>query len=242
MGFVLPKTPWLLKKAFSSYIWNVNEDEKTLYITLDDGPTPVITEKTLDILSDFDAKATFFCIGENVKKHPKIFQKVIAEGHSIGNHTYNHLKGWETDNEVYIENTLLAEKEIQEARGQGSEVRGQKEGTRNLKPTTSYQPSLKLFRPPYGRIGPLQGRMLQKQGYDIVMWDVVSYDWEPTISPEVCLDHVIDNAQSGSIVVFHDSVKASEKMLYALPKTLAFYKEKGFGFKAITADTLASTR
>ena len=222
MGFVFPKTPWLLKKAFSSYVWNLDEDEKVLYLTFDDGPTPLITEKALRILEEFDAKATFFCIGDNVRKYPDEFQRVIDAGHSIGNHTYNHLKGWKTDNDVYIENTLEAETVIQRF------------------PIPNQEP--KLFRPPYGKIGPLQGKALQKLGYTIVMWDVVSYDWEAEINPETCLDNVLSNTNKGSIIVFHDSVKASENMLYALPKTLEYYKERGFEFKAITADTLASTR
>jgi peptidoglycan/xylan/chitin deacetylase (PgdA/CDA1 family) len=197
------KTNYFVKRIFPNYIWDIPNRENKVYLTFDDGPTPEITEWTLEQLKKYNAKATFFCIGNNIEKHPAIFQKVIDEEHAIGNHTFNHLKGWETTIEEYVENTrkcsLFIEK--QEARSKKQEKKGL------------------LFRPPYGKIKPSQSRILRKLGYKIIMWDVLSRDFDKTITPEV---------ESGSIIVFHDSIKAEQNLRYVLPITLAFLKEKGF--------------
>lgn len=207
------KTSSLVKKLFSNYVWNVGTDKKVLYLTFDDGPTPEITEKTLHILKQYNAKATFFCIGKNAALHPDIFKRVITDGHAIGNHTHNHIKGWKNNKTTYIENTLTAEQSIQQINKSANQQ--------------------KLFRPPYGQIKPSQGKALRKLDYKIIMWDVLSYDWELEVPKEKVLQNVIDNAVSGSIIVFHDSVKASENMLYSLPKVLEYFSEKGYKFEAL---------
>lgn len=208
------KTHFLIKKIFSLFIWDVPNKAKKVYLTFDDGPAPEITEWTLSQLKQFDAKATFFCIGENIQKHPEIFKKVIQEGHSIGNHTFNHLKGWETATDGYIENVLECDKQI----SHHSQIKNQKS---------------KIFRPPYGKIKFAQSRILKKMGYEIIMWDVLSADFDQTVSPEKCLENVIRNTTSGSIIIFHDSIKASKNLEYALPKTLAFLKENGYTCEAL---------
>jgi peptidoglycan/xylan/chitin deacetylase (PgdA/CDA1 family) len=200
------KAHWIIKNLFSNYVWEIPNTENKVYLTFDDGPTPEITEWTLNQLKDYNAKATFFCIGDNVRKYPEIFQKVINEGHSIGNHTFNHLNGWKTSTSEYIENAKRCDKE----------TRNSKLETRNL------------FRPPYGKIKTSQSKILRKLGYKIVMWDIISYDFDATISKEQCLENVLKNVQSGSIIVFHDSKKAFSNLEYALPRTLEFLKEKGF--------------
>ena len=199
------KTNYFVKKIFPNYIWDIPNHENKVFLTFDDGPTPEITDWTLEQLTKYNAKATFFCIGNNIEKHPEIFQKVIDKGHSIGNHTFNHLKGWETGADEYVENV----KKCSVFSAQYSEKK-------------------ELFRPPYGKIKPSQSRVLQKLGYKIIMWDVLSYDFDQSISPEKCLDNVLRNIESGSIIVFHDSLKAEKNLRYVLPKTLAFLKEKGF--------------
>ncbi len=220
MNFILPKTPWLLKRSFQKFHWEVPTSERKLYLTFDDGPTPEITQETLEILEAHNAKATFFCIGNNVEKHPDTLQKVAAKGHAIGNHTHNHLNGWKTDNKLYVDNTLQAEDQLA---------------------AFSVNPD-RLFRPPYGKISPKQGKLLRSKGYQIVMWDVVTIDWLPETSPEQCLQYVLEYAKAGSIVVFHDSVKASKNMLYALPRVLDHFSEKGYTFEKISADILASNQ
>ena len=193
------KAHWIIKKLFSNYVWDIPNNENKVYLTFDDGPTPEITQWTLNQLKEYNAKATFFCIGDNVRKYPEIFQKVINEGHSIGNHTFNHLNGWKTNTSDYIKNVKLYETE-----------------------------HCKLFRPPYGKIKPSQSKILRKLGYRIIMWDIISYDFDATISKEQCLENVLKNVKSGSIIVFHDSKKAFSNLEYALPRTLQFLKEKGF--------------
>lgn len=213
MNFISPKTPWLAKKAFPSYVWDIPTKEKVIYLTFDDGPTPLITEKALEVLAKYNAKATFFCIGKNITENPVIYRQILDEEHAIGNHTYNHLKGWKTATKAYVESTVKTEQTIQQ-----------------INKSINQQ---KLFRPPYGRIKPSQANALQKLGYNIIMWDVIAFDWETSISKEEVLQNVINNTENGSVVVLHDSVKASKNMLYALPKILDYFSEKGFVFKKI---------
>ena len=150
----------------------------------------------------------FFCIGENIDKHPEIFHKVIKEGHSIGNHTFNHLNGWKTATEAYKENVRLCEEVIEKA--------------------VDYNLKSKIFRPPYGKLKTAQSKAIRKLGCKIIMWDVLSADFDPTLSKEKCLDNVLSNVKPGSIIVFHDSIKAFKNLEYVLPKTLAFLKENNF--------------
>ena len=199
-------TPKLAKSLFPDLIWDLPSKEKVIYLTFDDGPTPVITDWTLDVLKQYNAKATFFCIGKNVDEHPTIFKRILNEGHSIGNHTHNHLKGWKTSTKKYLN---------------------------NIENSQLLTHNSKLFRPPYGQIKPKQAKRLIQLGYKIIMWKVLSMDWEHSISKEKCFENVINNTSSGDIVVFHDSVKAVKNMQYALPKVLEYFSEKGFEFKRI---------
>jgi len=207
------KTPSFIMRFFSKYTWRFSTKKKELFLTFDDGPTPEITEFILAELKKFNAKATFFCIGKNVKNYPELFKKIISDGHSIGNHTHNHLKGWKTESNHYVDNILLCDKTLTEFKN----------------PTTNP----KLFRPPYGKVKKLQAKELLKKGYKIIMWSVLSADFDLKISNEKCLQNVLKNTKKGNIIVFHDSLKAAERMKYALPKVLKEYTDKGFIFKAI---------
>jgi peptidoglycan/xylan/chitin deacetylase (PgdA/CDA1 family) len=211
MKFYWIKTHFLIKKLFSKYIWSIPNRNKIVYLTFDDGPTPIITDFVLSELNKFNAKATFFCIGKNIQKYPNLLDKILADEHQIGNHTFNHLNGWQVDKEDYLENTFQCENEI-----------------RKLS-----QNQNKLFRPPYGKIKTSQAKKLIQKGYKIIMWDVLSADFDASILREKCLKNVIDNVQSGSIIVFHDSVKAFSNLEYTLPKTLAILKDRGFTFESI---------
>jgi peptidoglycan/xylan/chitin deacetylase (PgdA/CDA1 family) len=209
------KTNTFMKKIFSDYIWDIPNTENKIYLTFDDGPTPEITEWVLEELKKHQAKATFFCIGKNINNHAAIFLKIIKEGHSIGNHTYDHLKGWNTSTEDYLKNTALCKSEIDNL---NSEI---------------YNLKSPLFRPPYGKIKKEQSKKIRQLGYKIIMWDVLSADFDQTITPEKCLDNVVRNVVPGSIIVFHDSVKAFKNLEYTLPKTLEILKQKGFTFDVI---------
>ena len=209
------KTNYFVKKIFPNYVWDIPNNENKVFLTFDDGPIPEITEWTLEQLKKYDAKATFFCIGNNIEKHPDIFNNIITQGHAIGNHTFNHLNGWKNSTEDYIENVKLCQSQITNPKSHPSD-------------SELAQQILNLFRPPYGKIKPSQSRILRKLGYKIIMWDILSYDFDQTITPEKCLDNVLRNVVKGSIIVFHDNVKTEQNLKYALPKTLAFLKEKGF--------------
>ena len=209
------KTPLIAKKIFPNYIWDIPSDSKTLYLTFDDGPTPEITNWTIDILAQYNAKATFFCIGKNIKLYPEIFKNIINNDHGVGNHTYNHVKGWRTSTKDYLTNIDDAQKIID------SEIKDRQSKIVNL------------FRPPYGQLRPKQGKAINELGYQVVMWNVLSFDWDKEITPENCLNNVISHAQDGSIIVFHDSLKAKVNMTYALPKVLDHFSKKGFNFKTI---------
>lgn len=210
----LIKTPIFFKFLFRNWIWRLSSKEKVLYLTFDDGPTPEITEWTLNELKKYKAKATFFCIGKNIGEHPEIFQKIIKENHAVGNHTNNHLNGWKTNTSAYLQNIEESEKYFEENRK--SEI-----------------VNLKLFRPPYGKFTLSQSKKIRKMGYKIIMWDVLSADFDSKISNEKCLENVIRNIQKGSVIVFHDSIKASEKLKFVLPKVLEYYSYQGFHFRSI---------
>jgi peptidoglycan/xylan/chitin deacetylase (PgdA/CDA1 family) len=202
--FYLTKTPAILKSLYKSCIWNFSPASNAVYLTFDDGPHPEATPFVLEQLKKYDAKATFFCIGKNVVEHPGIYQQILMEGHSVGNHTHNHLNGWNTSTDKYIGN-------IKEAAGY---IRSN------------------LFRPPYGRISPFQVKQLKKD-YRIIMWDILSADFDTAITGEACVQNVVFKLQPGSIVVFHDSSKAWDRMSYALPRVLEHCKRNGWKLEAI---------
>lgn len=203
------KTPWWLKKIYSSYLWSVNTKEKIVYLTFDDGPHVMATTFVLDQLKRYEAKATFFCIGKNVLAEPQIYKRILDEGHSVGNHTQHHLNGWKTDNEIYLADINEAGKYIDSI----------------------------LFRPPYGRITSFQAKnvktALKKNNARVIMWDVISGDFDESLSGEQCLQNIIMNTTSGSIVVMHDSEKAFQRLKYALPLALSFFKENGYQLKKL---------
>jgi peptidoglycan/xylan/chitin deacetylase (PgdA/CDA1 family) len=203
----LAKTPWLLKRLYPKLIWDIGLSPRRLYLTFDDGPIPIVTPFVLNILKQYNAKATFFCIGDNVRKHPGIFEQVKNDGHSIGNHTYNHLNGWKTDNKTYLENFLKADELM----------------------------NSNLFRPPYGRIKRSQIKLLKQAKPDlkVIMWKVLSGDFDVNLKPEKCLNNVLKYTDNGDIVLFHDSLKAQERMEYALPRALEQWSREGFVFSAL---------
>jgi len=201
----LVKTPWWLKKLFSSALtWKVAAQENEIFLTFDDGPHPTITPFVLDLLRKYNAKATFFCIGKNVQQYHDVFRQILDEGHRVGNHTHNHLNGWKTSDKEYLENIFLAKKYIDS----------------------------NLFRPPYGRISRFQIQQL-KPAFDIIMWDVLSGDFDINLSPQKCLQNVVSHTSPGSVIVFHDSEKAFPRLNYALPKALEYFTEKGFVMEGI---------
>ncbi len=215
------KYPSFLKLLFPDRLTHIDND-KAIYLTFDDGPVPEATPWVLELLNKYEAKATFFCIGDNVKKHPDIFRRIIEKGHCIGNHTFHHLNGWKTSESEYIENTQLAEEFMTETRKQ-------------LKANNSelQTPNYPLFRPPYGKIKNSQARSLKEQGFKIVMWDVISGDYDREFSANECLKNVTENATAGSTIVFHDSKKAFKNLKVVLPQVLDFYKEKGMEFRSL---------
>lgn len=203
MFFVKP--PYLAGKLYPLMKWRFPVNEKAIYLTFDDGPIPTVTPWVLDMLNRFNAKATFFCVGNNVSNYPGIYSDILENGHATGNHTYHHLNGWKTATDTYIKNTEKCAELINSS----------------------------LFRPPYGRLKFSQYSLIAAQ-YSIIMWDVLSGDYNIKITGEKCLQNIIKNAKEGSIVVFHDSLKAENNLKYALPKVLEYYSEKGFEFKAIS--------
>lgn len=207
--------PTFLKKVFGGLVWNIPTKEKKIYLTFDDGPIPEVTPFVLELLKKYNAKATFFCIGDNITKYPDIFNTILANNHSIGNHTQEHLNAWKVSHEKYVLNIEKAENTIHQNQ------------------IASITKNKKLFRPPYGKITLRSIRSLKKKGYAIVMWDVLSFDWLQDRSPEVCLHHILKHAKSGSIIVLHDSLKAYKNMSYILPRLLEHYSSKGFTFESL---------
>lgn len=191
--------PKLFTKFFPGFTWSMPGDGNSVYLTFDDGPTAEVTIWVLDTLKDYNAKATFFCLGKKVEKHPEIFQRIIDEGHAVGNHSYSHLKGWETPTGQYVQDVDLANDLIQ----------------------------TKLFRPPYGRIKASQSKLLRKR-YKIIMWNVLSMDYSRWVTPHRCANIVTNNLRPGAIVVFHDSLKAEDNMRVGLVKTLEECRRRGF--------------
>jgi peptidoglycan/xylan/chitin deacetylase (PgdA/CDA1 family) len=203
------KTPWWLMKIYPNRLWNVDTEEKIIYLSFDDGPHPVATPFVLDELNKYSAKATFFCLGKNVVDYPVIYQRILEEGHSTGNHTQNHLNGWKTTTHDYLADISEAAVNI----------------------------NSDLFRPPYGKIKRLQAKGICKAMNNkfakIVMWDVLSGDFDESLSKENCLENVINKTKPGSIIVFHDSQKAFPRLEYTLPLFLQLFAGEGFTFKSL---------
>jgi peptidoglycan/xylan/chitin deacetylase (PgdA/CDA1 family) len=200
--------PGLLRKLHPGHpVWRIPADIPAVYLTFDDGPHPEITGFVLQQLAAFQAKATFFCIGKNVVEYPAIYQQILAAGHAVGNHTHTHRNGWKTETDAYIRDIAEAAKHIDSH----------------------------IFRPPYGRIRSTQIHMLEqaRPPWTVYMWDVLSADFDTTLSPERCLDNVIRHIRPGSIVVFHDSEKAWARMSYALPGVLEYCHQQGWEMKAL---------
>jgi len=191
-------------KIFRHLTWYFSQRENEIFLTFDDGPTPEFTPWVLSVLKEYNARATFFCLGKKVEQNPGLFQQIKDEGHAVGNHSYSHLSGWKTKNQTYYKDVYKASEFIYS----------------------------KLFRPPYGEIKLRQIKQL-KGKYHIVMWDVLSYDYHPKTSPQKCLQNVLGFAKPGSIIVFHDNEKAKVNLKYVLPEILKFYSRQGFVFKSI---------
>ncbi len=201
----LAHTPTIVQRLFDQFVWRDAADHQVVYLTFDDGPIPEVTPWVLDLLAEYDAKATFFCVGENVERNPEIFARLRREGHAVGNHTHNHLSGWSNDIERYLDNI---------------------ERCNELVDST-------LFRPPYGRLHPRASGQLRER-YRIVMWDVLSGDFDSSISGDECVSNVLDHVAPGSIVVFHDSLKSERNLRYALPRTLAALTDQGYCFNELS--------
>ena len=192
------------KWLYPHLMWKVKMKEKVIFLTFDDGPHPVLTRQVMDILDQYDAKATFFCVGQNVEKYPEVYQEILQRGHRCGNHTFHHLNGWKTDDSVYMKDIALCSKYVES----------------------------NLFRPAYGRIKRSQIRKLMPE-FTIVMWSVLTYDFSPKVTPARCLQIALHHSEPGSIVVFHDNPKASENLLYVLPLYLRHFTDKGFNFQTL---------
>jgi peptidoglycan-N-acetylglucosamine deacetylase len=202
------KTPWLIRKFFSDLTWRIPGEEKTLYLTFDDGPHPAATSFVLEQLEKYNAKATFFCLGKNVVAYPSIYSEIMRADHAVGNHTFNHVNGWKVKDKEYFNDIIEARKYIDSS----------------------------LFRPPYGKITTFQAKHLSRSplNFTIVMWDVLSKDYNTNLTAEDCAFNVMRHAEPGSVIVFHDSEKAFPRMQKALTSTLQFFSDKGYGFKAIS--------
>jgi peptidoglycan/xylan/chitin deacetylase (PgdA/CDA1 family) len=206
------RIPSFVKKIYPHYTWHIDVQEKKVFLTFDDGPHPEVTLFVLDELRKYDAKATFFCIGDNVRKYPEVYRQIILEGHRTGNHTYNHLNGWKVDDTEFIENVYKAAELIDSD----------------------------MFRPPYGRITAFQSRLLRgesvsnRKPFRIIMWDVLSGDFDLEITGEKCAENVKRKTRPGSIITFHDSEKAFPRLKIALPEVLKFLSGKGYEFESVS--------
>lgn len=206
---MIHRTPFFLSWLYPTLTWRMPDTSPVVYLTFDDGPVPGPTDFVLETLRQFDIKGTFFCIGDNIRKHPDIFYRILAEGHQAGNHTFNHVNGWKTSLETYVSNVIACDDELEKNR---------------VKPAG-------LFRPPYGRI--TRAQIAALHAYTIIMWDVLTMDYRRTIGREACLANSIRAVRPGSIVVFHDSIKAEHNMAYALPRFIEHCLTHGYTFKTI---------
>lgn len=201
---MISKIPKFIQNIFINCEFKIKDSQKTIYLTFDDGPVPDVTIEVLNLLDKYNAKATFFCVAQNIIKHPEVFEEIKKRGHRLGNHTFHHLKGWKTKDEEYFSDIKMADELV----------------------------CSNLFRPPYGRIKPQQFLFLRKI-YRIILWSVISYDYNSLLSKRRVWKNVRNNITDNDIVLFHDNIKAKENMLYALNNTLSFFSAKGYSFKSI---------
>lgn len=199
---VINHPPEIVRHFFPKFKWKVEDAPKKLFLTFDDGPTPGVTEWVLDNLAEYNAKATFFCLGRNVDHYPEIYQRIVSEGHGVGNHTYSHLNGWKVSAKEYIDDVELASQYIDST----------------------------LMRPPYGRFTKKQIVPLRQQGYQMILWDVMPEDYNPRVKPHECCNCVLKFTTGGSIITFHDSMKARMNLYFALPRVLQYFTDLGFEF------------
>lgn len=200
----LVKTPRVVKQIFPNFHWDKPNERREIYLTFDDGPIPEVTPWVLDLLAKYNARATFFCVGDNVRKYPEIFARLKREGHKTGNHTFNHLNGWNTPVDEYVDNIDKCAELVDSD----------------------------LFRPPYGKISRKQLQHLAGK-YSVVMWDILSGDFDPSLSRTSCLNNVIRNTVPGSIIVFHDNIKSFDKLEYVLPRVLDHFTGSNYKFNVL---------
>jgi peptidoglycan/xylan/chitin deacetylase (PgdA/CDA1 family) len=203
MRFLI-RPPKIIRQLYKQSVWRNEQKKPTIYLTFDDGPIPELTPWVLDILKKYHVKATFFCVGENVKKFPDIYKRIIDEGHQTGNHTQNHLKGWKTKTQLYLSNVEECQTQVKS----------------------------KLFRPPYGRLKLSQFKLISK-AYQVIFWDVLSHDYSSKITPEKCLQNSIKYTRNGSIIVFHDNIKAEKNLKHTLPIYINHFLNLNFSFETI---------
>ena len=196
---------FVLKSLYPSLVWNIETEEKELFLTFDDGPTAGVTDPLLDLLQKFNAKATFFCLGKNIEENPDLFKRLIDEGHTVGNHSYDHINGWKSTNIAYLRNVMRFQDVY----------------------------AAKYFRPPYGRLKPAQINSL-KHEFEIIMWSALSMDYDSSQSKEDCFNHANAKIKSGDILLFHDSLKAKDRMFYAVERTLEERSDEGYRFSALS--------
>ncbi|MCD6018822.1 MAG: polysaccharide deacetylase family protein [Bacteroidetes bacterium] len=201
---LLVRPPQIIRSIYKDSVWRMSKNDPLIYLTFDDGPIPELTPWVLDVLKQYGVKATFFCVGENIVKNQEIFERIKQEGHQVGNHTHNHIKGWEVSTTAYHENVEKCQ-----------------EFTRT-----------NLFRPPYGRIKKSQFKMISEK-YKVVFWDVLSYDYDRLISPKKCLDNCLRYTRNGSIIVFHDNMKAEQNLKFALPHYIEHFLKLNYKFAAL---------
>ncbi|MCQ2195486.1 MAG: polysaccharide deacetylase family protein [Paludibacteraceae bacterium] len=206
----IEQPPTAFRICFPNAAWRIPQKEKTVYLTFDDGPIPEVTPWVLDILKQYGVKATFFCVGDNVRKHPDVFKQVIDAGHKVGNHSFNHIQGFKYSTKDYMENVEKADALIHSV----------------------------LYRPPHGQLYIRQLRKLKKK-YQVVMWDVVTRDYNKDLSGEFVLNVVKRKARNGSIIVFHDSLKAEKNMKYAMPKAIEWLLQEGYKFEVLSPEIIA---
>lgn len=201
---LLVRPPQLLRSFYKGSLWRMEKTQPVIYLTFDDGPIPELTPWVLDVLKQYQVKATFFCVGENISKNPELFERLKEEGHQVGNHTFNHIKGWKVNKSKYLNNI---------------------EKCQALTKTN-------LFRPPYGRIKKSQFNVILKD-YQVVFWDVLSYDYDSLITPKKCLDNSIKYTRNGSIIVFHDNIKAQKNLKFALPHYIEHFLKLNYKFATL---------